>query len=253
MATAHPLPERLEVVLETAASNLARRVEGHSPLAVRSSALDEDGAHRSFAGRHATELGVHSAGVEAAVRRCWASLWCPAAVSYRAANGLPFEGCAMPVLVQALVPADAAAVVFTVDPVADDEDRIVVNATRGLGTPLVSGAVTADTIVLDRQTKAPCAATRGDRPAALTPESTVELVDLALRAEELLGEPVDVEAAYDGRTWHLVQARPVTTVTPAGPSERDDLVLSTVPSFGAGARDAEPGGSTGAKESARVA
>lgn len=253
MATAHPLPERLEVVLETAAANLARAVEGRSPLAVRSSAVDEDGADRSFAGRHATELGVHSGGVEAAVRRCWASLWCPAAVAYRAANGLRFEGCTMPVLVQALVPADASAVVFTIDPVTDDEGRIVVNATRGLGAPLVAGAVTPDTIVVDRHTMAPCSATRGERPAALTQDATVELVELALRAEELLGEPVDVEAAYDGRRWHLVQARPVTTVTPASPPERDDLVLATAPAFGAGARYAESGGSRGAKESARVA
>jgi phosphoenolpyruvate synthase/pyruvate phosphate dikinase len=256
LALAAPLPERLAEVLAAATANLARRDGPGGRLAVRSSAVDEDGAECSFAGRHLTELGVPPDAVEGAVRRCWASLWSAAAIAYREANGLACESGTMPVLVQSLVPADASAVVFTVDPVAEDEDRIVVTATRGLGAPLVAGEVTPDTIVLDRWTMEPCAAVSGERAAGLSAAATVELAELALRAEELLGEPVDVEAAYDGRSWHLVQARAVTTIGRAaevGAGGGGPDVPAPAPSFAGGAAYAESGEVRNARESARVA
>ena len=109
-------------------------------FAVRSSAVAEDGAATSYAGLHETELDVPPADIHAAVRRCWASLWSPAAVAYRLRRNLSAEGAAMAVVVQALVPADASAVVFTCHPVTGREDQLVLTSTRGLGDEMVDEA-----------------------------------------------------------------------------------------------------------------
>src|SRR5258706_3684058 len=123
-------------------------------FAVRSSALDEDGAIASFAGLHETELRRTAGEIEPAVRRCWASLWSVPAIAYRSRRGLALDDLAMAVVVQALVPAEASAVVFTRHPGSGRDDRILLTAIRGLGEPMVSGEATPDTIVVDRASRA---------------------------------------------------------------------------------------------------
>ena len=127
--------------------------EGERRFAVRSSAIGEDGADASYAGLHDTELGVAPDGVAAAVQRCWASLWSPAAVAYRQRRGHRLDDAAMGVVVQALVPADAAVVVFTRHPVTGRTDQLLINAVRGLGEPMVSGLATPDEIVVDKTSR----------------------------------------------------------------------------------------------------
>src|SRR3954451_13045649 len=122
-------------------------------LAVRSSGVAEDGAAASFAGLHDTELDLTADEVPAAVLRCWASLWSDRAIGYRTRHGLPLDGGAMAVVVQALVPALAAAVVFTRHPVTRADDRILINAAPGLGEAMVSGTVTPDTLVVDKASR----------------------------------------------------------------------------------------------------
>jgi pyruvate,water dikinase len=226
---AKPLPADL-------ADALARNVDAllaGSPsalLAVRSSALGEDGADASFAGRHATVLGVTRDSVEAAVRTCWSSLWSSAAVAYRRRRGLALGGLGMAVVVQRLVPAEAAAVAFTRHPVLGDDGQVWVNVTRGLGEPLVSGAVSGDTIVVDKATlellsiqegtksvrvdalpDGGLRATEASRPGLAVRATTVKtLVSTCLEIEAAYGSPVDVEAAYTAGTWHIVQSRAVT-------------------------------------------
>jgi len=199
-------------------------------FAVRSSALDEDGSLASFAGLHETELGRRPDEVEGAVRRCWASLWSQPAVAYRSRRGLPFDDLAMAVVVQALVPADASAVVFTRHPVTGRDDQVLVTAIRGLGEPMVSGLATPDTIVVDRASRAVVERDPGRpgprlfmRPGglveipdpgtgpALDADALDELVGLALAVDEAYGERVDIEAARAGGRWLLLQARPITT------------------------------------------
>lgn len=215
----HPLPEPLASELADAVERLVATV-GRRPLAVRSSGVQEDSADSSFAGQHETVLGVEPDDVELALRRCWASLWSPRAVAYRASHGLPAaEPADMAVLVQPLVQAVASAVVFTVNPVTGDREEIVVDAARGLGEQIVSGAVTADMIVLDRVTLRPLrigegseTPADGDAPTAVSVADAAELAELCLRAERSFGTPLDVEAAHDGHGWSLLQARPITTV-----------------------------------------
>lgn len=203
--------------------------QGHA-FAVRSSALDEDGSAASFAGLHETELGRLAGEIEPAIRRCWASLWSIPAVSYRVRRGIRLDGLAMAVVVQALVPAEASAVLFTRHPVTGRDDRILITAIRGLGEPMVSGNATPDTIVVDRASLAIVERDSGrpgmrqfvhggrivERPdpgtgPVLDDAALRELVDIALAVEDQAGHPVDIEAARAGPTWFLLQSRPITT------------------------------------------
>ena len=214
--TEEPLAPPIGDDLEHSLLRLAEENGGENArFAVRSSAIGEDGRTASFAGIHETELELTAREVPAAVRRCWASLWSARALHYREVRQLPLDG-SMAVVVQVLVPADAAAVVFTRHPVTQRDDQLLVNAVRGLGESLVSGTVTPDEIVLDKASLALASLTRGDGigPA---PGSTVlsdsqlrDLATLSLHLEEQFGRPIDIEAALAGERWFILQARPIT-------------------------------------------
>jgi rifampicin phosphotransferase len=218
-----PLQAAVALPLATAVARLdelTREAGSMAPqFAVRSSALGEDGTDASYAGLHETELGVAAGGIDAAVRRCWASLWSGPAMAYRARRGLPLDGGAMGIVVQALVPADAAIVAFTRHPVTGRADQLVITAVRGLGDAMVSGTVTPDTFVVDRDSRAVIGYSpgEGDGPAVGGPVLD-ELIDLILRVEAGFGAPVDIEAAVSGGTWYLLQARPITTGAPSTPN-----------------------------------
>ena len=218
--------------------------------AVRSSATAEDLPGASFAGQYATYLNVR--GRDAllhAVRACWASLYSDRACAYRAHHGLDDRQAAMAVVVQELVPADVSGVTFTADPLTASRDRVVIEATYGLGEALVSGRVTPDRIVLDRPglhvlqrqvgTKSMQVVPRpdggvsqqtvpSDRAAAvcLDDDAARHIAALALRAEEMCGGPQDVEWAVHGDRRFLLQSRPIT-VLPV-PSAGDRTVWSNV-------------------------
>ena len=198
--------DRLEVVVTGVTGAPAR-------LAVRSSAIGEDGTAASFAGLHETELDVAPADVPAAIRRCWASLASAPAIAYRARRGLSPDDVAMAVVVQALVPADAAAVVFTRHPVTGREDQLVITAARGLGDAMVAGTMTPDTFVIDRATGGVVEFSPGEGTGepALQDAALSELVELSLAVERDFGRAVDIEAAITGEDWYLLQARPITT------------------------------------------
>lgn len=183
-------------------------------FAVRSSGIAEDGSAASHAGLHETELGVRRDGIEASVRRCWASLWSAPAIAYRQRKGLALDGGGMAVVVQVLVPADAAAVVFTRHPVTGTDD-LVITAVRGLGDAMVSGTVTPDTYVIERATLATLDYSPGEgsaRAAAIDAPAVQALAELSLAVERGFGAPVDIEAAMANATWYLLQARPITTL-----------------------------------------
>ncbi|MFL5677602.1 MAG: PEP/pyruvate-binding domain-containing protein [Chloroflexota bacterium] len=208
-AVAACLAEPLERLTTGGASGPDRPLR----LAVRSSGVAEDGAAASFAGLHDTELDLARDDVPAAILRCWASLWSDRAIGYRTRRGLPLDGGAMAVVVQALVPAVAAAVAFTRHPVTGRDDQIVVNAAPGLGEAMVSGLVTPDTIVVDKPSGTVVESTAGDQPGgpALTDSDLADLVRLCREVERAFGAAVDIEAALAADGWYLLQARPITT------------------------------------------
>jgi len=126
---------------------------GGIPVAVRSSATGEDSAAASYAGLQDTYLWVDGAAAVAGhVRRCWASLYSVESVSYRRHQGLPEDGLAMGVVVQAMLDPRCAGVMFTRSPVTGDPSVVVVEASWGLGSALVSGDVTPDSYVVSKVT-----------------------------------------------------------------------------------------------------
>ncbi|SFO49208.1 pyruvate, water dikinase [Pseudonocardia ammonioxydans] len=176
---------------------------GAPAVAVRSSGTAEDLAGTSFAGQHDTYLDV--SGPQAllvAVRSCWASLWTARAVAYRERHGWDEDELALAVVVQEMVPAQWAGVLLTADPVSGHRDRVVVEAVRGLGEALVSGAVTGDHIVLDKATARRLSGTS-------SAPRLEELVRLGREVEETFGEPQDIEWAFTADGFELVQ-EPVT-------------------------------------------
>jgi phosphohistidine swiveling domain-containing protein len=220
------------------------------PVAVRSSATAEDLPQASFAGQQDTYLNV--IGVESlldAVRSCWASLWTDRAVSYRATNGIDPHGVRLAVVVQRMVDASVAGVLFTANPVTGKRGQAVIDASPGLGEAVVSGMANPDHFVANTATGEIVERRLGDKRVAIVASSgsgtervelasgedeaslsdgqVLALAKLGARVEEHYGAPQDTEWAidHDGRLW-LLQARPITTLFPlpeGAPTNEEDL------------------------------
>jgi pyruvate,water dikinase len=230
------VPAELRRAIVAAQQQLGER----TPVAVRSSATAEDGATSSFAGMH--ESYAHTVGIEAVIDRiqdCWASLYSPRAVSYRAEQGLTEEP-RIAVVVQAMAPAERAGVMFSTDPTHGDPDRLVIEAAYGLGEVVVGGTVEPDTYAVDtaswqlldvhrgHQDRRLVGASDGtleslevdlsDAPV-LSEDEVIELARIGRRVQDHYGSPQDVEWTIgDGAIW-LVQSRPVTAaLSTSGPS-----------------------------------
>jgi phosphohistidine swiveling domain-containing protein len=207
-------------------------------VAVRSSATAEDLPFASFAGQQDTILNVITFdALLDAVRRCWASLWNARAVSYRASNGIDARTVRLAVVVQRMIDATVAGVLFTANPLTGRRHQAVIDANPGLGEAVVSGAVTPDHFVVNTnngeivqrrlgekrlQVRAlPGGGTEqqelanGDKTSCLTDEQITALVQLGKQVEAHFGAPQDTEWAIDidGKLW-LTQARPITTLYP---------------------------------------
>ena len=204
-------------------------------VAVRSSATAEDLPEASFAGQQETYLNVSGAGaVLDATRKCWASLWTARAIGYRARQAIPSEGVALAVVVQLLVPAEAAGIMFTANPINGKRDEVAISAAWGLGEAVVGGKVTPDDLivekksgrVLSRETASKEVMTvrvnggTEDQPVpenlrqvpVLDDEMAAELARLGTQIEDLFEMPMDIEwALADGR-FAIVQARPITAL-----------------------------------------
>ena len=214
---ATPIPDDVAAAVTAAYLALGEAV----PVAVRSSATAEDLPGASFAGQQDTYLNV--VGVDAvldAVRRCWASLWTDRAVAYRADAGIPHAGTQLAVVVQRMVDAQAAGVLFTADPISGRRSRSVLDAAPGLGDAVVSGAVDPDHWVVDGRTITSGPAAGG----CLTDRQVRDLVELGRRVEAHFGAPQDIEWALDGEgTLWLTQSRAITTLYPVPPQRRPGL------------------------------
>lgn len=192
---------------------------GGERVAVRSSATAEDLPEASFAGQQETFLNVCGAeAVLEAVRGCWQSLFSEGAVAYRRDRGIPDSSVAMAVLVQRMVDAEAAGVLFTLNPVTGALEEIVIEAACGLGDQVVSARVTPDRYRLRRRAPHELIGVEGSATTALlTAAPLAELARLGLTAERLLGRAADVEWALAGGRIYLLQARAVTAAGPRLP------------------------------------
>jgi pyruvate,water dikinase len=183
---------------------------GAELVAVRSSACAEDSDAASYAGQQETYLNVFGAAeVCRRVVDCWASFFSERALFYRAKKG-SLDDLRIAVVVQEMVEPEKSGVLFTVDPVRQRRDRMVVEAIFGLGEQVVSGHATPDHYVVDRagQTKREHIVNGG----VLEPDELRALAELGRALEEHFGAPQDVEWAIRGGGVYLLQSRPVTTL-----------------------------------------
>ena len=224
--------------------------------AVRSSATAEDLPTASFAGQHETFLGVPGAQILDRIRDCLASLFTDRAVAYRLRNDIPHGEVAMAVVVQSMVDASVAGVLFTADPISGNRHVASVDANYGLGDTVVAGEVSPDNARVDRRTGAVLeyevgekqhvlrsrGGTDGTELAELSAERRASralsdaqlrtLVDLGANVEDLFDAPQDVEWALVDGEFVLLQSRPITSLFPLPSPSPDDDRLHVYFSFG---------------------
>lgn len=241
------IPSSVSAAIQTALAAL-----GDGPLAVRSSATAEDLDHASFAGLYDSVLSVDRARVEAAIRRCWASLFTERAAAYRRERGVDAGALAIAVIVQRMVDARASGVCFTAEPTTGHRKIIAVDACFGLGEAIASGKVVPDHftvrdgVVLSERIADKALAVRPD-PAGETrvvacaadersqrsidAAALRELERCARRIEAARGAPQDIEWCVDHEgALFIVQSRAITTLfpAPAAPSEDGERVFVSV-------------------------
>jgi pyruvate,water dikinase len=231
-----------------------RAMGADSFVAVRSSATGEDGADASFAGMNETFTNVRGEqDLIEKVGQCWASLFGPRVVAYRASRGFTADP-AMAVVVQLMIASERSGVAFTADPTTDATDRVVVEGAFGQGEVVVSGSVEPDTYVVAKETGEILSRRMGyksfkiirgadgkdqridlDEAQAqaqvLNDDEIRAIADIAVRSERHAGCPQDTEWAIADGTIYIVQTRPITTLNRAGKpaAEQHEVLLQGLP------------------------
>jgi len=191
----------------------AYRGLGGGRVAVRSSATCEDMADASMAGQYETILNVEGdIALIQAVRDCWASLESPRLKSYLGQRGIDPAVVSMGVVVQTMIDARVAGVLFTANPRRGGRKQMLIEAAFGLGERLVSGQIQPDILTLDAKTGAVLHAGIAEESACQSSSDVVRLWQLGHRAVEVFGSPQDIEWAIAGDEIHLLQSRPITTL-----------------------------------------
>ncbi len=230
-------PEIKQAILE-AYNRLESLTHKNVRLSIRSSATAEDLPGASFAGQQDTFLNVDKDHLIEAVMKCWSSLYTPRAISYRHEKGFDHEKILISVAVQEMVAPDpeAQGVMFTIHPVTGDPTKILIDASYGLGEAVVSGSVTPDTFIVDKNTMRIVEKQIGKKATkdiidiktgkvvtvpvpkeeqeklCISDEYVLELARIAKKIEEHYGIPMDIEWAIDRETHkiYILQARPET-------------------------------------------
>jgi len=207
-------------------------------LAVRSSSPEEDLASASFAGGYETKLGVRPADLDEAVRHCFASSLDERVFVYRREHGFDILSPRFAVVIQRQIDSEVAGVGFSLNPLTNDHDEAVIDASWGLGESVVAGLVSPDHFIVDKVDRRVVHSTLGAKQVSsrlladggtikrknhrsaelsLSQAQIVELTDTIRRIEALYEQPMDIEWAYADDRLHVLQARPITTHVPLPP------------------------------------
>lgn len=212
-------------------------------VAVRSSATAEDLPGASFAGQQATFLNVKGESVLLEkIRECWASLFTARAIFYRGENKISHDKVKISVIVQKMVQSDVSGVMFSINPVTEEKDRIVIESVWGLGEMIVQGSVVPDTYIVQKETFAILSKEISDQRIQLikkgqetietlvpkkiqdqqkiTNEEIIKLAKLAQKLQDHYYFPQDIEWAKEGKNLYITQTRPVTTIGNEGRQAR---------------------------------
>ncbi|GBF36433.1 phosphoenolpyruvate synthase [Methanofervidicoccus abyssi] len=231
------MPKDLEIIIIESYNRLCEESgEEEVFVAVRSSATAEDLPDASFAGQQETYLNIKGAeNVVKAVQKCFASLFTPRAIFYREQKGFDHFKVALAVVVQKMVNSEKAGVLFTVNPINQNYEEMVIEGAWGLGEGVVSGVVTPDTYIIDKKTLTPKSISvarkdvmfirdeKGETKKVETPEDLREkrvlsdeelrkLAEMGLTIEKHYGKPMDIEWGIEKGNIFMLQARPITTL-----------------------------------------
>lgn len=210
-------------------------------VAVRSSATAEDGKDHAWAGQLESYLNTTEEDVLKKVKLCWSSLFTPRAIFYRFEKGLHTTKISVAVVIQKMIESEFSGIAFSVHPVTEDGNQLIIEAGFGLGEAIVSGSVTPDSYVVEKEPRnildinistqdkglyrsennteehgnnewkdipEPKASSQ-----VLTKEQILELSEIILKIDNHYGFPCDIEWAYEGGKFYIVQSRPITTLS----------------------------------------
>src|SRR5215211_8734410 len=228
------VPEAMAEKIRAAYQELSE--DGETPVAVRSSATAEDLPGMSFAGQQETYLNVRGAeALVEAIKTCWASLWTARAMAYRARQGgVDPATVSLAVVIQRMVESEAAGVMFTANPSNGRRDQATISAASGLGESVVSGSVTPDSMVVEKQSGRVLSRETAnkevmivyiesgtaerpvpealERQPVLDDETAATLSRYGTTIEHTFGTPQDIEWALAGGEFFIVQSRPITAL-----------------------------------------
>ncbi len=210
-------------------------------VAVRSSATAEDGMDHAWAGQLESYLNTMEDQILTKVKLCWSSLFTPRAIFYRFEKGLHSTKISVAVVVQKMVESEVSGIAFSVHPVTEDYNQLIIEAGFGLGEAIVSGSVTPDSYVVEKEPRnildinvsiqdralyrsEHASVEHGNNewrnipePKAssqvLTKEQILELSEIIMKIENHYGFPCDIEWAYESGKFYIVQSRPITTLS----------------------------------------
>lgn len=209
-------------------------------VAVRSSATAEDSASAAWAGQLESYLNTTESDLLERVKHCWASLFTPRAIFYRFeqfGSELHTQKISVAVVVQKMVESEVSGIAFSVHPVTQDYNQLIIEAGLGLGEAIVSGQITPDSYVVEKDPQRildinvatqerglyrvegggnewqTIPAEQGEAQV-LTGEQIIALSNLILKIENHYGFPCDIEWAYEKNKFYIVQSRPITTLAP---------------------------------------
>lgn len=207
---------------------------GSEFVAVRSSATAEDSSVASWAGELESYLNTTRENLLGNVKKCWASLFTPRAIVYRNEKGLRNTHVSVAVVVQKMVQSEVAGITFTVHPVTEDRNQMIIEACWGLGEMIVGGQVTPDSYVIDKSAAAIIDVNvaeqdemlvrhgNGNKRAAVPSEKKskqkfdvgeiMAIAKICERIERHYGFPCDIEWGFEKGKFYIVQSRPITTL-----------------------------------------
>jgi len=204
-------------------------------VAVRSSATAEDSIDASWAGELDSFLMVTEKNLLDCVKKCWASLFTPRAIFYRIEKGMSKTKVSVAVVVQKMVNSEVSGIAFTVHPVTQDKDQMIIEAGYGLGEAIVGGLITPDSYVLHKKTddildinvaiqkikivrdskgliKEVKTEKREHESQKLKGQEILELAKICKKIEKHYKFPCDIEWAHEKGKFYIVQSRPITTL-----------------------------------------
>ncbi|MBU0636902.1 hypothetical protein KKH16_01700 [Patescibacteria group bacterium] len=229
------------IMLAKMPKDIANEIQNFYPklnsqfVAVRSSATAEDSSAAAWAGQLESYLNTTESNLLENVKRCWASLFTPRAIFYRFEKELHKQKISVAVVVQKMVESEVSGVAFSVHPVTQDKNQLIIEAGFGLGEAIVSGQITPDSYVVEKQprriidknvqiqTKGLYRAENGSNEWRDIPKEQgekqilsdikiLELSKIILRIEKHYGFPCDIEWTYEKGKFYIVQSRPITTL-----------------------------------------